>query len=114
LFRSLLMVTHDRYFLDRICDHILELDNGILYHHQGNYEYFLQKRAERQEVERKTAYKANQLFKKELDWMRRSPKARTTKSKSRIDRFYETKEKADPGQEDPELRLTIDMPRLGG
>src|SRR5699024_6054878 len=57
---------------------------------------------------------ANQLYKKELDWMRRSPKARTTKSKSRIDRFHETKKKADPGQHDPELRLTIDMPRQGG
>lgn len=111
---TLLMVTHDRYFLDRICDHILELEGGTLYHHKGNYEYFLQKRAERQEVERKAAYKANQLYKKELDWMRRSPKARTTKSKSRIDRFHETREKADPGQDDPELRLTIDMPRLGG
>ena len=111
---TLLMVTHDRYFLDRICDHILELDGGTLYHHEGNYEYFLQKRAERREIERKAAYKANQLFKKELEWMRRSPKARTTKSKSRIDRFYETKEKADPGQDDPELKLSIDMPRLGG
>src|SRR5699024_6895389 len=111
---TLLMFTHDRYFLDRICDHILELEGGTLYHHKGNYEYFLQKRAERQEVERKAAYKANQLYKKELDWMRRSPKARTTKSKSRIDRFHETREKADPGQDDPELRLTIDMPRLGG
>lgn len=111
---TLLMVTHDRYFLDRICDHILELDGSTLYHHEGNYEYFLQKRAERREVERKAAYKANQQYKKELEWMRRSPKARTTKSKSRIDRFYETKEKADPGQDDPELRLSIDMPRLGG
>lgn len=111
---TLLMVTHDRYFLDRICDHILELDDGTLYHHEGNYEYFLQKRAERREIERKAAYKANQLYKKELEWMRRSPKARTTKSKSRIDRFYDTKEKADPGQDDPELRLSIDMPRLGG
>jgi ATP-binding cassette subfamily F protein uup len=111
---TLLMVTHDRYFLDRICDHILELDGGTLYHHEGNYEYFLQKRAERREVERKAAYKANQLYKKELKWMRRSPKARTTKSKSRIDRFHETKEKADPGQDDPELKLSIDMPRLGG
>src|SRR5699024_3053407 len=111
---TLLMVTHDRYFLDRVCDHILELDQGKLYHHEGNYEYFLQKRAERREVERKAAYKANQLFKKELEWMRRSPKARTTKSKSRIDRFHEVKKKADPGQDNAELKLTIDMPRLGG
>ncbi len=112
--RTLLMVTHDRYFLDRICDHILELEGGKLYHHKGNYQYFLEKRSERQEIERKEAHKAQQLFKKELEWMRRSPKARTTKSKSRIDDFQELKDKTDAGPKDPELRLSIDMPRLGG
>ena len=111
---TLLMVTHDRYFLDRVCNHILELDNGDLYHHKGNYQYFLTKRAERQEIERREAYKAKQLYKNELEWMRRSPKARTSKSKSRIDDFYETKEKADTGRDDPELRLEMDMQRLGG
>jgi ATP-binding cassette subfamily F protein uup len=108
------MVTHDRYFLDRVCNHILELDGGDLYHHKGNYQYFLAKRSERQEIERREAHKAKQLYKNELEWMRRSPKARTTKSKARIDDFYETKEKADTGRDDPELRLEMDMQRLGG
>lgn len=111
---TLLMVTHDRYFLNRICDHIIELDDNKLYHHKGNYEYFLQKRAERREIERKKAHKANQLYKKELEWMRRSPKARTTKSKSRIDDFEDIKERADTGRDDPELRLQMDMQRMGG
>lgn len=111
---TLLMVTHDRYFLDRICDHILELEGGNLYHHTGNYQFFLQKRAERREVEQKELHKANQLYKKELDWMQRSPKARTTKSKSRIDAFHDTKEKANSKKNDPKLRLEINMQRMGG
>ncbi len=111
---TLLMVTHDRYFLNRICDHIIELDDNKIYHHKGNYAYFLQKRSERREIERKKAHKANQLYKKELEWMRRSPKARTTKSKSRIDDFKDIKERADTGRDDPELRLQMDMQRMGG
>jgi ABC transport system ATP-binding/permease protein len=110
---TLLMVTHDRYFLDRVCNHILELDDGVLYHHKGNYEYFLQKKAERQEVEKTQAAKAGQLMKKELEWMRRGPKARTTKSKSRIQAFYETKEQAEAYQEEDEIRLQAGMARLG-
>lgn len=112
--KTLLMVTHDRYFLDRVCDHIIELENGKLYHHQGNYQYFLQKRAERREIERKRAHKANQLYKQELEWMRRSPKARTTKSKSRIDDFNELEDELDTGPDDPKLRLQMDMQRMGG
>jgi len=112
--KTLLMVTHDRYFLERICDHIIELEDGRLYHHEGNYQYFLQKRAERREIERKRLYKANQLYKKELEWMRRSPKARTSKSKSRIDDFKELEDEIDPGQDNPELRLQMDMQRMGG
>jgi ATP-binding cassette subfamily F protein uup len=112
--KTLLMVTHDRYFLDRVCDHIIELENGKLYHHQGNYQYFLQKRAERREIERKRAHKANQLYKQELEWMRRSPKARTSKSKSRIDDFKELEEELDTGPDGPELRLQMDMQRMGG
>jgi ATP-binding cassette subfamily F protein uup len=112
--KTLLMVTHDRYFLDRVCDHIIELENGNLYHHQGNYQYFLQKRAERREVERKRAHKANQLYKQELEWMRRSPKARTSKSKSRIDDFKDLEEELDTGPDGPELRLQMDMQRMGG
>jgi ABC transport system ATP-binding/permease protein len=110
---TLLMVTHDRYFLDRVCTHILELDEGILYHHKGNYQYYLEKKAERQEVEKTQAAKASQLMKKELEWMRRGPKARTTKSKSRIQAFYETKEKAEAYQEEDDIRLEAGMARLG-
>ncbi|HKK44711.1 MAG TPA: ABC-F family ATP-binding cassette domain-containing protein [Balneolaceae bacterium] len=112
--KTLLMVTHDRYFLERVCDHIIELEGGQLYHHAGNYQYFLQKRAERRQIERKRLYKANQLYKKELEWMRRSPKARTSKSKSRIDDFKALEDEINPGQEDPELRLQMDMQRMGG
>ncbi|WP_445666213.1 ribosomal protection-like ABC-F family protein [Fodinibius sp. AD559] len=112
--KTLLMVTHDRYFLDRVCDHIIELENGKLYHHQGNYQYFLQKRAERREIERKRAHKANQLYKQELEWMRRSPKARTSKSKSRIDDFKELEDELDTGPDGPELHLQMDMQRMGG
>ncbi|SHE38895.1 ATP-binding cassette, subfamily F, uup [Fodinibius roseus] len=112
--KTLLMVTHDRYFLDRVCNHIIELEDGKIYHHDGNYQYFLEKRAERQEIERKKMHKANQLYKKELQWMRRSPKARTTKSKSRIDDFEELQDKTDRGPEGPELRLQMDMHRMGG
>ena len=91
---TLLMVTHDRYFLDRVCNHILELENSRLYHHNGNYAYFLEKRAEREAIYHTNLSKTGKLLKKELEWMRRSPKARTTKSKSRIDNFNNIKEKA--------------------
>lgn len=110
---TLLMVTHDRYFLDRVCNHILELDEGVLYHHKGNYEYFLQKRAEREEVRQTETAKAGQLLKKELEWMRRGPKARTTKSKSRISAYYKTKEKAEDYKSDQSLRLEANMARMG-
>jgi ABC transport system ATP-binding/permease protein len=110
---TLLMVTHDRYFLDRVCNHILELEGGKLYHHKGNYSYFLQKKAEREEVEKTETAKAGQLLKKELEWMRRAPKARTTKSKSRISAFYDTKDKAEGRKAGPELRLETNMTRMG-
>lgn len=111
---TLLMVTHDRYFLDRVCNHILELDYGTLYHHNGNYEYYLQKKAEREEVEATEIAKAGKLMKKELEWMRRGPKARTTKSKSRIKAFYDTKDKANSAREESELQLDVNMSRMGG
>jgi len=111
---TLFMVTHDRYFLDRVCNHILEMEGGKLYHHKGNYSYFLQKRAEREQVERTEVAKAGQLLKKELDWMRRQPKARTTKSKSRIDAFYDTKERASQTKTEQEMELGISMQRMGG
>lgn len=111
---TLLMVTHDRYFLDRICNHIIEMDAGKLYHHKGNYAYYLKKKAEREEVEQAGIRKASQLYKKELDWMRRQPKARTGKSKSRIDAFYDTKEKAGQSRDTSGLELEVSMQRIGG
>jgi ABC transport system ATP-binding/permease protein len=111
---TLFMVTHDRYFLDRVCNHILEMEGGKLYHHKGNYSYYLQKRAEREEVERTEISKAGQLLKKETEWMRRQPKARTGKSKSRIDAFYETEKKASRQIEEAELELDVSTRRIGG
>ncbi len=111
---TLLMVTHDRYFLDRICNHILEISDGKLYHHRGNYAYFLEKRTQREEVFKTEIDKAGKLMKRELEWMRRMPKARTTKSKSRIDNFYEIKAKASSGKKLRELRLEVKMSRIGG
>lgn len=111
---TLLMVTHDRYFLDRVCNHILELEDGNLYHHKGNYAYFLEKRAEREAAFDIEISKAGKLLKKELEWMRRSPKARTTKSKSRISNFYKIKEKAHSKKVKQELQLEVKMSRIGG
>ena len=111
---TLLMVTHDRYFLDRICDHIIEISDGNLYYHKGNYSYFLEKKSEREEVSRVEIDKAKKLMKKELDWMRRMPKARTTKSKARIDSFYNIKDKANSGVVQDEIKLGVRMSRVGG
>jgi ATP-binding cassette subfamily F protein uup len=111
---TLLMVTHDRYFLDRVCNHILELEDGKLYHHTGNYAYFLEKRAEREAVYNTELSKANKLMKKELEWMRKSPKARTTKSKARITNFDNIKEKTTNKKVTQELNLEIKMSRIGG
>lgn len=110
---TLFMVTHDRYFLDRVCNHILEMEDGDLFHHKGNYQYFLEKRAEREEIEQVKLSKTRQLYKKELEWMRRGPKARTSKSKSRIDAFYETKKKAESSDESGSLKLEASMSRMG-
>lgn len=110
---TLFMVTHDRYFLERVCNEIIELDNGNLHRYKGNYSYFLEKKEERIALEKTTVDKAKNLFKKELDWMRRQPKARTTKSKSRIDDFYFIKEKAHQRRKDHQVQLEINMERLG-
>jgi len=111
---TLLMVTHDRYFLDRVCNHIIEMSNGQLFHHQGNYEYFLLKKSEREEVARTETDKARQLMKTELEWLRRQPKARTHKSKARIDSFDVIKEKATGFTPESELKLQVKTSRLGG
>ena len=110
---TLFMVTHDRYFLERVCNEIIELDAGKIYGYKGNYSYYLQKKEERLELEQTTIGKAKNLFKKELDWMRRQPKARTTKSKSRIDDFYQIKERASQRRKDHKVQLEINMERLG-
>lgn len=110
---TLFMVTHDRYFLERVCNEIIELDHGKLYRYKGNYSYYLEKKEERIAVEQITVDKAKNLYNKELDWMRRQPKARTTKSKSRIEDFYEIKEKAHKRRQDHEVQLEINMTRLG-
>ncbi|MDO6743324.1 ABC-F family ATP-binding cassette domain-containing protein [Tenacibaculum soleae] len=110
---TLFMVTHDRYFLERVCNEIIELDNGQLYKYKGNYSYYLQNKEERLALEATNLGKAKSLFKKELDWMRRQPKARTTKSKSRTDDFYAIKEKAHKRRNEHEVQLEINMERLG-
>jgi ATP-binding cassette subfamily F protein uup len=110
---TLFMVTHDRYFLERVCSEIIELDEGCIYNYKGNYSYYLEKKEERIEREAIETNKSKQLFKKELGWMRRQPKARTTKSKSRIDDFYEIKERASKRRNDHEIQLEINMERMG-
>lgn len=111
---TLFMVTHDRYFLERICDEILEMDGGNLYRYKGNYSFFLEKKAEREMAEASTISKAKNLFRKELDWMRRMPKARSTKAKSRIDAFYDVKEVATKKIEEDKLAFDVTMSRIGG
>ena len=110
---TLLMVTHDRYFLERVCNEIIELDNGKLFSYKGSYSYFLEKRAARIEQLETEAHKAKRHFTKELEWMRRQPKARTTKSKSRIEDFKKIKAKAQQRRNEHEVQLEINMERLG-
>jgi ATP-binding cassette subfamily F protein uup len=110
---TLFMVTHDRYFLERVCNEIVELDEGKLYKYKGNYSYYLEKKEERIALEHVTTDKAKNLFKKELEWMRKQPKARTTKSKSRIEDFNQIKEKAGQRRKDHKVQLEINMERLG-
>ena len=110
---TLFMVTHDRFFLERVCNEIIELDNGKLYQYKGNYSYYLQKKEERIAMENSSIDKAQNLFVKELAWMRRQPKARTTKSKSRQDDFYLIKEKAESRRKENVVELEINMERMG-
>jgi ATP-binding cassette subfamily F protein uup len=110
---ALFMVTHDRYFLEKVTNQILELDNGSIFRYMGNYGYFLEKKAERRENEATEQEKAKSLYKKELDWIRRQPKARSTKAKYRVDAFEETKEKAFNKREEREIELKVTSQRLG-
>ncbi|HEX5153483.1 MAG TPA: ABC-F family ATP-binding cassette domain-containing protein [Parafilimonas sp.] len=111
---TLLLVTHDRYFLDNVCEEIWEIDNAKLYIYKGDYENYLEKKAARIENEQANIDKAKNLYRRELEWMRKQPRARTTKSKSRIDAFAETEQKAKQRIVDAQLQLQIKMSRLGG
>lgn len=110
---TLFMVTHDRYFLERVCDEIFELDQGDMHRYKGNYSYYLDKREERYTNQQVVIDKAKNLFKKELDWMRKQPKARGTKAKARVDAFYETKKAAHQNIEEKQLDIQVKMERLG-
>lgn len=111
---SLIMVTHDRYFLDKVCDEILELDHNDLFRYKGNYSYFLEKKAERLDNEAAETERARNLYVRELDWMRRMPQARTTKSKARIESFYEVEEKAHRRGPQDMIRFDSKVQRIGG
>lgn len=111
---TLLVVTHDRYFLDNVCDEILELDRGQIFKYKGNYSYFMEKKAERETIVATEIEKAHSLYKNELEWMRRMPKARGTKAKARVDSFYEIKEKAFQKADEKIPQLELKMSRMGG
>jgi len=110
---TLFMVTHDRYFLDAICNEILELEEGDLFRYKGNYTYYLEKKQERQTVMQTNIDKAKNLYSKELEWMRRQPKARGTKSKARIDSFYDVEKSAKKRIKNDKVQLEVQMSRLG-
>jgi ATP-binding cassette subfamily F protein uup len=110
---TIFMITHDRYFLENITDEILELENKSIYRYKGNFSYYLEKKAERETLEESSREKAMNLFKRELEWARKMPKARTTKSKSRMDSFEELKERVRKNTDPDSLELEINISRLG-
>ncbi|MCX6247615.1 MAG: ABC-F family ATP-binding cassette domain-containing protein [Bacteroidetes bacterium] len=110
---TLLMITHDRYFLDRVCEEILELDNAEIFRYKGNYSYFVEKQAERKENQTKEIEKARNLLRKEQEWMIRMPKARTTKSKARIDSYYDLKSIAGSGVREDKIHMDVGTGRMG-
>jgi ABC transport system ATP-binding/permease protein len=111
--KPLLLISHDRYFLDNVCNVITELENNRIYTYNGNYGYYLERKEERESQERASIDKARNLYRRELEWMRRQPKARTTKSKSRQDSFYEVEEEAKSKRTDARMQITMQMNRLG-
>lgn len=111
---TLLMITHDRYFLENICNEILELDGGVLYKHKGNYSKYLENKELREENQRVNVEKAQNTYRKELEWMRRQPKARTTKAQSRVDNFENVKNAATAKTQDKAVEIEVKMQRLGG
>ena len=110
---TLLMVTHDRYFLERVCSHIIELDGGVIYRYKGSYSDFLIKKTTREDIQATTLDRTKKLMKRELEWVRRMPKARGTKAKSRVDKFHEIKEKATQKVDNTHLQIDIKGQRLG-
>ncbi|MFT4662208.1 MAG: ATP-binding cassette subfamily F protein uup [Patiriisocius sp.] len=110
---TLLLVTHDRFFLDKVCNVILELDGGEMFRYKGNYTYFLEKKAERESLQEVVTAKAKKLMNSELDWLRRQPKARTTKSKSRISAFDDIKDRASKKVNKDKVTLDINVTRMG-
>ena len=110
---SILLVTHDRYFLDEVCDKIIEIDNHVLYEYKGNFDYYLEKKAEREQITDAEIDKARNLYRKEVVWVRKMPKARGTKSKSRVDAFYEIEKKAKQKRVEKKVELTVKMERMG-
>jgi ATP-binding cassette subfamily F protein uup len=111
---TLLLVTHDRYFLDTVCNEIIEMDDEKLYVYKGDYDYFLEQKSLRQEVQQSELQKDKNIFRKELEWMRKQPKARTTKSKSRQDAFVQIEERVNQQKDDAEVSIQVKMTRLGG
>jgi ABC transport system ATP-binding/permease protein len=111
--KTFLMVTHDRYFLDRVCNVILELSDNELYRYEGNYEYFLEKKQSREYSAKMNSEKAKNLLKTELDWMRRMPKARRHKAKSRIESFYDLKERSANRPEEKSININVNISRMG-
>ena len=111
---TILLVTHDRYFLDAVCNEIVEMDEEKIFVYKGDYDYFLEQKSLRQEIEASEMQKDKNIFRKELEWMRKQPKARTTKSKSRQDAFAVVEERVSQKKEENEVSLQVKMTRLGG
>jgi ATP-binding cassette subfamily F protein uup len=111
--KTILLVTHDRYFLDNVCNTIVELDRGKIYNYNGNYAFFLEKKSEREASDESTFHKNKNLLKKELEWMRRMPAARTVKSQSRINSFYDLEEKTKQRSDNQKVTLNVKMSRQG-
>ena len=111
---SIILVSHDRYFLENVCNEIMELETDYMYRYKGNYAYYLEKKQERMDNEKIEKERAQNLYRKELDWMRRMPQARTTKSKARIESFYDLQEKASKRIDNGNLNLQVTETRIGG
>ncbi|MBK7887813.1 MAG: ABC-F family ATP-binding cassette domain-containing protein [Bacteroidetes bacterium] len=111
--KSIILISHDRYFLDNVCNVIVELENSKIFTYNGNYAYYIEKKTEKDDQERSTVDKARNVYRRELEWMRRQPKARTTKSKSRQDSFYDVEEVAKSRRTEEKMQITMQMNRLG-